>query len=154
MKNHWGHLNRQQVGAYSEYFVEMELTMFGFQVYTSEVDDRGVDFVARYETGRYLSLQVKSLRGAGYVFMRKAHFSLSPDLYLALAILTDGEPPELFLIPSTAWAEENQLFRDRNYEGKKSAPEWGLNVSQKNMELLRAYSFERVAGAIISGSEN
>jgi hypothetical protein len=36
----WSHLNKQQVGAYTEYFVKMELTMFGFQVYSTEVDDR------------------------------------------------------------------------------------------------------------------
>jgi hypothetical protein len=29
----WSRLNKQQVGAYAEYFVKMELTMYGFQVY-------------------------------------------------------------------------------------------------------------------------
>ena len=31
----WSALTNQQVGAYVEYFVKMELTMFGFQVYGS-----------------------------------------------------------------------------------------------------------------------
>ena len=53
MRFDWKKLNRQQVGAFSEYFVKMELTMYGFQVYGSEVDDRGIDFVARYEKGPY-----------------------------------------------------------------------------------------------------
>jgi hypothetical protein len=35
----WNQLNKQQVGAYTEYFVKMELTMYGFQVYRTEVDD-------------------------------------------------------------------------------------------------------------------
>jgi hypothetical protein len=29
----WSALTKQQVGAFVEYFVKMELTMFGFQVY-------------------------------------------------------------------------------------------------------------------------
>ena len=43
----WSILNNQQVEAYTEYFVKMELTMHGFQVYSTEVDDRGIDFVVR-----------------------------------------------------------------------------------------------------------
>lgn len=152
MRNHWDHLSRQQVGAYSEYFVKMELTMLGFQVYTSEVDDRGVDFVARHEKGPFLSLQVKSLRGRGYVFMRKQHFELADDLFLALAILENDQDPELFLIPSQCWRTETKLFRDRNYEGKKSEPEWGLNVSERNMEALRKYSFASTVSQLITGA--
>jgi hypothetical protein len=53
----WGRLSRQEAGAYTEYFVKMELTMYGFQVYTSEVDDRGIDFVARYERGPFVQVQ-------------------------------------------------------------------------------------------------
>ena len=47
----WQALNNQQVGAYAEYFVKMEFTMHGFQVFTTEVDDRGVDFVIRFGSG-------------------------------------------------------------------------------------------------------
>jgi len=50
----WSILNKQQVGAYAEYFVKMELTMYGFQVYGTEVDDRGIDFVARHDLGPFL----------------------------------------------------------------------------------------------------
>ena len=71
MRYNWKNLNRQQVGAFSEYFVKMELTMFGFQVYSTEVDDRGIDFVVRYEDGPFLSIQVKSIREKGYVFIQK-----------------------------------------------------------------------------------
>ncbi len=54
----WSALNTQQVGAYAEYFVKMELTMHGFQVYGIEVDDRGVDFAANYESGPFIEIQV------------------------------------------------------------------------------------------------
>jgi len=83
MRYSWKNLNRQQVGACSEYFVKMEMTMHGFQVYSIEVDDRGIDFIARFENGPFLSIQVKSIREKGYVFMQKEKFELSPNLYLA-----------------------------------------------------------------------
>jgi hypothetical protein len=60
--HYWSHLNRQQIGTCSEYFVKMEFTMHGFQVFTPEVDDRGVDFITRFGSGRWLEVQVKSIR--------------------------------------------------------------------------------------------
>lgn len=51
MRYNWKKLNRQQAGNFSEYFVKMEMTMYGFQVYSTEVDDRGIDFIARYKKG-------------------------------------------------------------------------------------------------------
>lgn len=84
--------------------------------------------------------------------MQKNKFKLSSDLYLALAILHDGLEPKLFLIPSKAWETPNALLVDRNYEGKKSKPEYGLNLSIKNMVLLEDYSFANVVENFKSNS--
>ena len=43
----WSNLNHMQLGKYAEYYAKMEFTSYGYDVYTSEVDDHGVDFVAR-----------------------------------------------------------------------------------------------------------
>lgn len=137
----WSNLNNQQVGAYAEYFVKMELTMHGFQVYSTEVDDRGIDFVVRRGKGPFVQIQVKSLRGTGYVFMEKTKFELHEHVYLALGLLRENEAPELFLIPSTVWRAPNGVFVDRNYEGLKSRPEWGINVSKKADPMLQPYAF-------------
>ena len=77
-KYNWSKLQKQQVGAYVEYFVKMELTMFGFLVYSPEVDDHGIDFVARYEKDKFIEVQVKSLRlcsKGSYTFMQKKNLS-------------------------------------------------------------------------------
>ena len=118
--------------------------MHGYQVYTTEVDDRGIDFVTRYETQPFLTAQVKSIRSFIYVFLRKDKFELSQDMALALVLLQEGREPELYFIPSLVWKSPNALFVSRDYIGKKSAPEWGLNLSQKNMPLLEQYSFDRM----------
>ena len=146
----WDQLNRQQVGAYAEYFVKMELTMLGFQVYSTEVDDRGIDFVARHGSGPFIEVQVKALRGPGYVFMKKSNFTPSETLHLALAMLKTGEAPELYLIPSLRWRDADNVFVSRDYgEGLKSPPEWGLNLSQRNMPFLQDHRFERSASRLI-----
>jgi hypothetical protein len=145
----WSKLNNQQIGKFAEYFVKMELAMYGFQVYCTEVDDRGIDFVARYDKGPFVELQVKSLRSFSYVFMHKEKFLPREHLYLALGLLLDGQPPELFLIPSTAWKNRNGMFVNHDYDGLESKPEWGLNISEKNMPLLEPYRFEKIVGGMI-----
>src|ERR1039457_5350477 len=133
-RHQWKDLHKQQVGVYAKYFVKMELTMHEFQVYSTEVDDRGIDFVARRDDGPFIEVQVKSLRALGYVFMQKSKFPLREHTYLALSLFTENHEPELFLIPSTVWLTPNETFVDRKYDGDgmTSKPEWGVNVSKKN----------------------
>lgn len=149
----WSQLNKQQIGAYTEYFVKMELTMCGFQVYETEVDDRGIDFVARYKEGPFFEIQVKALRKPGYVFMQKSKFRLLKESYLAFGLLIDLRPPRLYLIPATTWLEQNAIFCGRDYEGLKSPPEWGINASAKNMPALNPYSFSRTVKRLIRESD-
>jgi hypothetical protein len=96
--------------------VKMEFTKHGFAVYASEVDDKGIDFVVCTEKPRrHYDVQVKSVRGFNYVFFRKEHFDLGDNLYAALVILVEGEQPELYLVPSRARDEPNQLIVSRDY---------------------------------------
>ena len=143
MKQDWAKLNRLQIGAYAEYYVKMAFTRFGFQVYTSEVDDRGIDFVCRFDRGPFYEVQVKSIRKTGYIFAQKDKFELRSELLLAVVIFTADDSPDLFLIPSMKWLQPNALLVDRNYEGKKSKPEWGINLSRKNQHLLEPFAFEQ-----------
>ena len=101
----WTRLNKLQLGRYAEYFVKMEFTLFGFDVYTAEVDDRGIDFVIRKGPDRYYDVQVKSIRNSGYVFFHKAKFEPRESLLAALVLFVSGKPPELYLIRAIAWVE-------------------------------------------------
>lgn len=156
----WSRLNTLQVGAYAEYFVKMEFAMYGFEVYTSEVDDRGIDFVARYGGAGaaggagFVEVQVKSTRAYNYVFVHKSKFRLDQGRYLALVLLFDGEPPRLYLIPSTVWLAPNGVFVDNDYgfEGAKSKPEYGINLSQKNMPALEPFLFDPLIERLIATS--
>jgi hypothetical protein len=85
----WSRLNTQQVGRFAEYFVKMEFALYGFEVYTAEVDDRWIDFIVRHGAGGFYEVQVKSVRGFNYVFMQKSKFPLRPDRLLALVLLVE-----------------------------------------------------------------
>lgn len=146
----WSHLNNQQTGAYTEYFVKMELSMYGFEVYTTEIDDRGIDFVARKSPGPFLEIQVKSLRSFGYVFMEKTKIKLHEHSYVALGLLFEEKPPALYMIPATIWVKPQGIFVDRKYEGLKSKAEWGINISKKNMPELEPYIFDKMVDHISS----
>ncbi len=134
-------LSHLQLGRYAEYLVKMELTSYGLDVYTSEVDDHGVDFV--FKAGKeFYEVQVKSARldRTSYVFMSKDKFDVdNENLYLALVLFDEGMEPQVYIIPSFSWKRENDLFRNRTYLNKKSKPEWGLNISNKNLYLLESY---------------
>ena len=148
MRYQWDSLNSQQVGAYAEYFVKMEFTMCGFQVYTTEVDDRGIDFVCRHDNEPFLTIQVKSVRGMNYVFMQKDKFDLSPTCFLSLVIFTQGQAPDLYLIPSERWLTADAVFVSRDYEDSKSAPEWGINLSAKNLPEVEPFRFDEQVAAL------
>ena len=145
----WSQLNNMQVGRYAEYFTKMELTLHGFEVYTSEVDDRCVDFVVRRDGGRFYDVQVKSVRESHYVFVPKDKFPIAPNRLLAVVILRQREAPELYLVPMTAYLSPNRLLVSKDYRGKKSKPEWGVNLSSKNKPLLNQYRLDLVLPALL-----
>src|SRR5215831_17937530 len=109
----WSRLNHLQVGRFAEYLVKMEFALYGFQVYSAEVDDRGIDFIVRHELGRFYEVQVKSIRGLNYIFMQKDKFPIAPDRLAAIVVLLEDQPPDLYLIPAPAWESPNALLVSR-----------------------------------------
>jgi hypothetical protein len=147
-RHDWSRLNPLQVGRYAEYFAKMEFTLYGFEVYTSEVDDRCVDFVVRKDGGPFYDVQVKSVRGYSYIFIPKAKYPIAEHRLAAVVLFHQHQEPELYLIPMKEWRSPNPLLVSPDYEGKKSAPEWGINASKKNQPLLDAYRFDNIVGTL------
>ena len=142
----WSELSHLQLGRYAEYYAKMEFASYEYDVYTSEVDDHGVDFVARNpDDGQYYEIQVKAVRNLDYVYIRKDKMVLSPARIVYLLLFSNGALPECYVIPSRTWNNPNALFVERNYDkpGQKSAPEWGINLSKKNLPLLESYREEQ-----------
>ncbi len=140
-RHDWSRLNRIQLGKYAEYLAKMEFVLYGYDVYTSEVDDHGIDFVVRTQNGFHYDVQVKSFRlktgTTPYIFMPKDRFVVAPSLLLVLVQFIGGESPRMFLIQSALDGEPNPILESRDYgEGKKSAPEWGLTLSKRKLARL------------------
>lgn len=149
----WSNLNKLQVGKFAEYYVKMEFTMLGFDVYASEVDDKGIDFVIRKnspngdgkEINKYYDIQVKSVREIpNYTYMEKGKFNVDDkNLLLTLVVFYEGVEPKLYLIPSKRWRTPDSLLVDHEFIDKKSKPEWGINLSKKNLPFLEEYNFNK-----------
>lgn len=147
-KTEWSGLTSLQRGKYAEYYAKMEFTSYKYEVYDSEVDDHGVDFVAKDpDTGIFFEVQVKSLckeKNSSYVFIQKDKIA-TDDMHLVCFIyFEDGKMPSVYLFPASVWNNLNDLFVSHDYgkPGQKSKPEWGINYSRKNMPLMDPYRIE------------
>lgn len=145
-KMKWYELNQRQLGQYGEYYAKMEFASYGYDVYTSEVDDHGVDFVAKdIATDIFYEVQVKSIYKGNYTFMQKQHMNVNDKHRLVCFLkFEDDNLPDVYIIPATAWQEPNAVLVDRNYDkpGQKSKPEWGISYSNKNKDLIERYKAE------------
>lgn len=146
MSQGWSKLNHLQLGKYGEYFSKMAFTREGFDVYTSEVDDKGIDFVVRKNENEHYDIQVKSVRNNNYVFMRKEVFRPRKNLFLSLLFFNDSDDfPKLLLIPSLDWIlKRHSALIERDYENSKSKPEWGLSLTKANIGSFKDnYAFKK-----------
>lgn len=145
----WSELSSLQLGQYGEYYAKMEFASYGWEIYTSELDDHGVDFVAKdVKTGDFFEIQVKSIRPGGYAFVFKDKISLDDHHLVCFLCFIDEELPKLYIIPATVWKNPNAVFVEHNYDkpGQTSKPEWGINYSNKNLPLLDKYNSEKFFG--------
>ena len=142
----WSSLNNQQVGKYGEYITKMRFVQSGCDVFGSEVDDRGIDFVLRIPGSppSHYDIQVKTVRASNsYVFMHKSKFPLESWRWLALVRLVPSI--EVYLLPSLLWKSDNRpsCLKDRDYINLKSKPEWGLDIRSRTWDELQLFSFEQ-----------
>ena len=118
----WSDLSSMQLGEYGEYYAKMEFTSYGFDVYTSEVDDHGVDFIA------------------------KSKIVLQSNRLICFIRFNDNELPDCYVFPATVFEKpDGSLFTSKDYEGLKSQPEYGISVKKKeNLEKMQKYQSEKI----------
>lgn len=131
---------RLQLGKCGEYLAKIQFITNDFEVYSSDVDDRGIDLVVRQnKESRFFEIQVKAIKKKGYVFMQKQVFSPKENLYLLLLIFDTELNPEVLLIPSLEWLRKSYpFFVYRDYVGKKSKPEYGINFSKDSLAIIKS----------------
>jgi hypothetical protein len=148
----WHRLTRLQKDKFGEYTLKIELTLWGLDVFSSEIDTPGADLLVRIDPSMHLEIHARTVRGFRSINFDKERFSPRENLYAAIIILELYQPPKLYLIPSTVWLKPDHLFFSKEYEGMMSSPKWGINLSHKNLPLLDDYAFERIVGEWIRAS--
>ena len=136
-------ISHLHLGKIAEYYAQAEFLSYGYEVYDTVVDDRGIDFLAR-KGGEVYEVQVKAVRNYNYTFILKDKMkdkmkTLSDNRLVCYLNFLDGQFPEIYVIPATAWERPNAVLTDKDYLDQKSKPEYGINASRKNMNLLEPY---------------
>jgi hypothetical protein len=128
-----------QLGKFSEHLAKVLFIKEGFEVYSTEVDERGIDVVVRRPNGPFKRIQIKSVCKTNYAYMTESGFDkFDPNLFCLLMVFHRSIPSECFLIPATAWQHPSAILKERQYNKK----EFGINVSSRNLNLLREFTFD------------
>lgn len=147
MRYQWSTLNRQQKGTFGEHFAKMEFAMYGFLVFSAEIDDRGIDFVARTDSGKHFDVQVKTITRRNYTYVKKSKFA--DRLVVCLVVLAEGVGPETYLFRESDWSKKTDGLLKVNSFPNAKEPEYGINVTKSRQALLEQYRFDRVVATLV-----
>jgi hypothetical protein len=139
-RNRWAHLGRVEMIACGKGLVSDRLECFGCNVThaANPIDGR---LSVHTASGRALEVFVSRQRVGGYAFWTKRRLQPAPNRYAALVLLSDAPEPDLYLVPSTDWLHAEAPLTDRDYEGRKSEPEYGIDISAAAVSQLARYAW-------------
>lgn len=137
-----------------EQFVKQELMKAGLEVFASESDNRGVDFIVKAPSGKYheLFLQPINLDFARSVKIPKGDLGeLKDNLWIALVFVMKGIGPVLHLIPSKILeSPDNYIFFDHEQDVRfKHLSNWEIKVFQKSIGELSKYSLTNMVSKLV-----
>ena len=142
LKTSYGHLNTVQKGSLGEAFSKMAFTLEGFEVYDAEYDDRGVDFVVRNSSGRFLCVQVKATDKASNPFIKEDKFRHADDFVFCAVRLIDGDSPVLYVARGSDWGSDLECL-NYNPGGGSSGPYYEIRFAAKYATELTQLEFQR-----------
>lgn len=134
----WSELGRSERIALGKAIVTERLESLGCTVKapTSLIDGK---LDVQTPSGRSIEVFVSTQRVGGYVFWTKRRLEPSRDRFAAIVLLTDGEDPHLYLVPTIAWRHASPPFTDRDNIGKRSEPEYGVSLAHSSLPVLERY---------------
>ena len=141
LKKNYKHLNTVQKGSFAEAYAKMAFTLEGFEVYTTEYDDRGIDFVIRNSAGRFYSVQVKATVPTVNPFIYESKFIDSEDFLVCAVRLREGSEPEIYLACGCDWGEGSDCLH-HNESGGNTGPYYEIRFSDKYQQALERHSFQ------------
>ena len=135
-KMKWSELGKMQLGRYAEHYAMMEFVSYGYDVYSAEVDDKGIDFVIKAHD-KFYEVQVKSARNYNYTCVMKDKMDIEDNHRLVCLLhFIDDNLPEVYILSAIAWKNPNDLLRNNRYE-------WGINIVRKNQPIMDLYKMDK-----------
>jgi hypothetical protein len=137
----WSKLTRSELIALGKSTVRERLESLGCTVKapTSLIDGR---LEVLTPSGRSIEVFVSTQRMGGYVFWTKRRFQPASDRFAAIALLADGDGPDVYLLPSTEWRHASPPLTNRDNVGKKSEPEFGISLAHSSLPALERYAWD------------
>ena len=134
----WSELGRSERIALGKAIVTERLEGLGCTVTapTSLIDGK---LDVRTRSGRSIEVFVSTQRVGGYVFWTKRRLQPARERFAAIVLLTDGEDPRLYLVPTTEWLHASPPFTDRDNIGKRSEPEFGISLARSSLPALERF---------------
>ena len=149
MINSWSGLHHIVLGQIAECYAKIQFLQRGFEVYSTEADNVGFDFVAIDKKKNVYKIQVKACRNDNYQFVKEHNFYKNENYYVFYIRFIDGANPDMYLVPAAAWDDNNNAFVYHSYDDKKSEAEYGINYSKTNKDLFNKYSVDKTFQDII-----
>jgi hypothetical protein len=136
----WSRLGGSELIAFGKELVTKKLERLGCVV-DQPSNPRDGKLVVRTGGGRRLDVFVSTQRVGGYVFWTKRRLQLSEHRVAVVVLLGDEPEPAVYLIPTLDWADASPPLTDRDYEGGKSEPEYGVEIGRSATTSLRRYAW-------------
>lgn len=144
-------MNKYETGRYGAEIAKMEFKRYGFGICTPQLGDKGLGFRVKKDGMEY-EVKVSTRNNLEYVFFQKEKMPLRDNIFVMLVLLKEeGRKSNLYLIPSTVWRNPNGVFKNANYDerGLKTKPEWGINISEKNLPEIEQYRFNKIISTML-----
>lgn len=149
MKKNLYNMSNIELSKYAKEFFKARLESLGFNLV--DINLGNVDACVKTKD-KYYKFKVKSIRkpSTGYIKIKKKDVDIDDEsLFISTILFYDTGISDIFLIPAADLENDNDLFRNRDYHNLKSTPEWGLNVTEKNMDILNQYKISKVLEKLI-----
>lgn len=137
----YSNLNDTQKGAFGEAYAKMAFALYGFEVYASDCDDRGIDFVARRPGSHFYLAQVKTTRPGANPFIPERKFQLSDQFLFVAVRLDDDHEPVIYLARGSEWATPETCLHF-NAEGGNAGAYYELRFGPKYQACLERLAFD------------
>lgn len=143
LRTSYKHLNNIQKGWFGATYSKLAFTLEGFEVYSSEYDDRGVDFVIRNKSGQFFSVQVKTtIDDTANPFIKKDKFHSCENFIFCAVRIIEGMKPTLYITRGSDWNSNKYECLNYNPNGGGHGPYYEICFASKYKDQLKDFEFQ------------